>query len=289
MPSGSRGSSSKSWRPVRKAEPSTSVMTGGPTDRPAGLADRPDRGTRSRRSIRWRSVVRPRAELARARARSARRADVPLPHGDRSTSPSANTVTLRWVRPSCGRVGLGRGFGLPEDDPVDPGELGLVRVDDVERSSSAGRSSRWSAISAGRLAGSRRRARGRGRRPSRRRRRRRPRRAATGPRVVGPRRRGPARTTARSGTDRLDAPTVVETRRQASRPDGTSTVDLVTGSVGAHPARLDRPRHERDRAVAAGRRVALVVEEDDAQVGAGVVGRRHEARRTCRRGRAARR
>ena len=28
-------------------------------------------------------------------------ADVPLPHGERSTSPSANTVTLRWVQTPC--------------------------------------------------------------------------------------------------------------------------------------------------------------------------------------------
>ena len=39
----------------------------------------------------------PRHAAAARRSSSASRADVPLPHGERSTSPSANTVTLRCV------------------------------------------------------------------------------------------------------------------------------------------------------------------------------------------------
>ena len=54
---------------------------------------------------------------------SASRADVPLPHGERSTSPSANTVTLRWVSGLFTLV-------LPEDHAVDVAKLRLERVDD---------------------------------------------------------------------------------------------------------------------------------------------------------------
>ena len=45
--------------------------------------------------LRWRSSA-PRGSRP-DRSRSARRAEVPLPHGERSTSPSANTVTFRCV------------------------------------------------------------------------------------------------------------------------------------------------------------------------------------------------
>ena len=78
--------------PVREALPSTSVTTAG---RPATSASPT---TFARNSVpmmlSWRSSV-PRGSSP-ARSRSARRAEVPLPHGERSTSPSANTVTLRW-------------------------------------------------------------------------------------------------------------------------------------------------------------------------------------------------
>ena len=60
------------------------------------------------------------------RAAAAPAAPTRRPHGDRSISPSAKTVTLRcswraWVR-------------LPEDDAVDARQLGLVRVDHADRS-----------------------------------------------------------------------------------------------------------------------------------------------------------
>jgi hypothetical protein len=47
----------------------------------------------------------------------------PAPHGERSTSPSANTVTLRCAS--------GRRPRLPEDDAVDVAQLRLARVDDL--------------------------------------------------------------------------------------------------------------------------------------------------------------
>ena len=49
---------------------------------------------------------------------------MPLPHGERSTSPSAKTVTLRCV---SGLLAL----LLPEDHAVDVAELRLERMDDV--------------------------------------------------------------------------------------------------------------------------------------------------------------
>ena len=57
---------------------------------------------------------------------SASRAEVPLPHGERSTSPSAKTVTFRCVERLVALL-------LPEDHAVDVAELGLERVDDVVR------------------------------------------------------------------------------------------------------------------------------------------------------------
>ena len=46
----------------------------------------------------WRSTADP--DRRPSACSSATRADVPEPHGERSTSPSANTVTLRWCGPS---------------------------------------------------------------------------------------------------------------------------------------------------------------------------------------------
>ena len=59
-------------------------------------------------------------ELA-GRSSRARRAEVPLPQGERSTSPSAKTVTLR-----C-RSGGPMSIALPEDDAVDVTQLRLER------------------------------------------------------------------------------------------------------------------------------------------------------------------
>ncbi len=78
--------------------------------------------------------------------------------------------------------------------------------------------------------------------------------------------------------DRLDPAVVVEPRRADQPP--ARHVDRDTDDAvrrhGRKPARVDRPRDQRDRAVAARGRVALVVEEHDAEVRPVVVGRRHE-------------
>ena len=109
--------------PVRKAAPSTSVTTVGwpPTGGPTSITRH---RRRNRRSIDGEASRRRRSR--RGRGRIASRADVPEPHGDRSTSPSAKTVTLRWARPSPSTR-------LPEDDAVDAREVRLVGVDDLER------------------------------------------------------------------------------------------------------------------------------------------------------------
>ena len=57
----------------------------------------------------------------------------------------------------------------------------------------------------------------------------------------------------------------------SSRPDGTSTTTWFSPSSSLDDALVERPGHERDRPVAARRRVPGVVEEDDAEVGAVVV------------------
>ena len=121
MPSGSSGSSSKTWRPVRWALPSTSVTT---AERPATSASPTTRPWNSEPTmLRCRSGS-PRGSPPDASS-SASRAEVPLPHGERSTSPSAKTVTLRCVRLTA--------LVLPEDHAVDVPELGLERVDDLVR------------------------------------------------------------------------------------------------------------------------------------------------------------
>ena len=58
--------------------------------------------------LRWRRIA-PAVRTDPSAARRASRADVPLPHGERSTSPSAKTVTLRWVSatPAAGRLAVG--------------------------------------------------------------------------------------------------------------------------------------------------------------------------------------
>ena len=78
---------------------------------------------------------------------------------------------------------------------------------------------------------------------------------------------------------RLD-PTVAVQARRAGEP-ARRNVDRDRDLTGARFRRdatgVDRPGHQRDRPVPARRRVALVVEEHDAQVAVGVVGWRDEA------------
>ena len=57
----------------------------------------------------------------------------------------------------------------------------------------------------------------------------------------------------------------------SSRPEGTSTTTRFSPSRRCDDPLVERPRDERDRPVAASGRVAGVVEEDDAEVGVGVV------------------
>ena len=87
-----------------------------------------------------------------------------------------------------------------------------------------------------------------------------------------------SRRPARCGTSTARPPRRAQRTRATTRPDGTSIVTVASPS-GAHAiaARLDRPRAERDRAVPARGRVAVLVPEQHAEVGAGVVGRDREA------------
>ena len=75
--------------PVRCALPSTSVTT------PSGVSSTTRPVNSLPTMLRWRSGS-PVASRPSSWS-SASRADVPLPHGERSTSPSAKTVTFRWV------------------------------------------------------------------------------------------------------------------------------------------------------------------------------------------------
>ena len=87
---------------------------------------------------------------------------------------------------------------------------------------------------------------------------------------------------------RLDA-RVAQARASEHAPRGhvDRHVGLAVGR-GDHAAALDRPGAERDRAVPAGGRVAVLVPEEHAEVGAVVVRAGRGSSRTCRRGRAAR-
>ena len=79
--------------------------------------------------------------------------------------------------------------------------------------------------------------------------------------------------------DGLDPTGVIEAGRagQPARGDVDRQRDLVRARLDREAAGIDRPGHERDGPVATGRRVALVVEEHDAEVAGRVVGRRDEA------------
>ena len=91
MPSGSRGSSTKVALPVSNAVPTTSVMIAG---RPWAVVWPVIRPTNRVPMIESWANGSPTAIAPRACSK-ANRADVPEPHGDRSTSPSAKIVTLR--------------------------------------------------------------------------------------------------------------------------------------------------------------------------------------------------
>ena len=177
--------------------------------------------------------------------RSASRAEVPLPQGERSTSPSAKTVTFRWVSGILALL-------LPEDHPVDVAQLGLARVDDLlirlqvglDRPAELDQPREVCGLDALRAGGVER----------------------ASERDVDP--------VAR----RLEVASVHERRHvpKAHRHDAT----LLDPGNRWQPSRrhvdddlrpldqpaLDRPGDECDRPVPTGRRVAGVVEEDDAEV-----------------------
>ena len=195
-----------------------------------------------------------RAEAARLRSRSASRADVPLPHGERSTSPSANTVTLRCVN------GLSSSC-LPEDDAVDVAQLGLERMDDVlprlelalELPPELDEPRQLAGLDA--LLDATRRTR------------RRTRRRRSGRRARPPR---PRRTPARCGSARSDA-AVPDARPGVETTGRHVDDDVVLALLARDDALVERPGDERDRPVSARGRVARVVEEDDAEIGVVVV------------------
>ena len=69
----------------------------------------------------WRSTRD--ASMRPSAASSASRAEVAEPQGERSTSPSAKTVTLRWRGPSARVAEV-----LEEDRPVDAGQARVGRM-----------------------------------------------------------------------------------------------------------------------------------------------------------------
>ena len=119
-PSGSAGSSVNVAAPVRYALPSTSVISAG---RPANVGVPHDASGELGADDREMSQQRSRGSRPSS-SRSASRAEVPEPHGERSTSPSANTVTLRCVSGLSALL-------LPEDHAVDVAQLGLERMDEA--------------------------------------------------------------------------------------------------------------------------------------------------------------
>ena len=155
---------------------------------------------------------------------------------------------------------------LPEDHAVDVPELGLERVDDVVRGLDRGLELAPERDQARKLAG---------RDPfleATRRTRRRRRRRRRGP----PPRSPPRQTndgTFRKRTERTRPSSTRRPRLEAPRRDVDD--DAVLALAALDDALVERPRDERDRPVPARGRVALVVEEDDAEIGAVVV-RRHD-------------
>ena len=82
--------------------------------------------------------------------------------------------------------------------------------------------------------------------------------------------------TLRKATLSTIPPLHAHARDDAARRDVDRHVDLAVARRGHRP-RLDGPRAERDRPVPARGRVAVLVPEEDAEVGAVVVGRHEEA------------
>ncbi len=188
---------------------------------------------------------------------SASRAEVPEPHGERSTSPSANTVTLRW---DSGGPSV---LLLPEDDAVDVTQLRLERVHDL--------------VGGLELA------------------------LDLPSQLDQARQLGRAHPLLERGVERSPEGDVhlVRTGRHPRRPDEGGHVaeahrahqavldarpcleaagrhvddDAVHALAALDDPLVQRPGDERDRAVPARGRVAGVVEEDDAEVGAVVVRR----------------
>ena len=257
----------KTCSPVRYALPSTSVTTAG---MPATSASPTTRARNSDPTmLRCRSSS-PRGSRPE-RSSSASRADVPLPHGERSTSPSAKTVTLRCVS------GLSR-LLLPEDHAVDVAELRLERVDDVlprldltlQLTAELDQSRKLAGIDALLDRGVER--------P--------PKATST---VRSPSSTPSAQTNAGTFRKRTERTRPSSTCAQvSSRPEGTSTTTWFSPSSRSTHSLVERPRDERDRPVPARRRVARVVEEDDAEVGAVRRSARRRGSRTCPRGRGAR-
>ena len=273
-------------RAGRAGRASNSVLAG-PVGRALDLGDRPtacrrpagpssiDPARRTRESTidRWRNGS-PIAELAagvqdrqpRRRSRAARRA-VDLAVGeDRHVAlrrRPASTAAPRRSRRRC------------------RARSGSIGMDDVERRARAPGAAR----AAGRSARGARRldagARAAGRRRCRRTRHRTPTSSVSGPRAdVGPSRPARARTTGtfrkRTASTRPSSSSRARAGQAAARHvDGDG--DLACARRDRDAAGLDRPGHERDRPVAARRRVALVVEEHDAEVRPVVVRRRDEA------------
>ncbi len=266
--------------PVRKAAPSTSVTTVGwpPIGGPTSIT----RASKTELTIdRCRSVS-PDADLAAVvqdrqpgrRAGAARR-PIDFAVGEDRDVALGTALALD---------------GLPEDDAVDAREVRLVRVDDLERAIQGGAELALQGDQLGE--GSRLDMEPEGphihravERPAERDVEHQPAPARLDLHVAREHERGDV-----PEAHRLDPTVAVQARRagEPARRDVDRDRDLTSARFGRDPTGVDRPGHQRDRPVPARRRIALVVEEHDAQVTVGVVGWRDEARRTCRRDRVAR-
>ena len=260
VPSGSRGSSTKRCSPVLYAVPSTSVSTPSavsPTTR--ACERRADDRLVPRTSPSRQHAVRGQQRAARRGPRAARRAV------DLAVGEHGHVALVQRRRPV-----------LVEDRAVDAREPLVARVAGGVAARERGLTARPAAIS------SRQVARARPRSPNAA-----ARHAGVDRAAVGhvDRHAARPRDVARDHEGRhvAEGDGVHRVRRAArtrapTRPDGTSTVTSTSPSAGAATTpRLDRPRAERDRAVAARGRVAVLVPEEHAEVGPVVVGRDEEA------------